>query len=88
MGNNEHPLARELAFFEAMRAEWLKHYEGQFVLVHGKSLVGAFSTFEQAVNAGVSHFGIAPFLVRKVVAVSAEGSSTPALSLGLIYARP
>lgn len=59
-------LERELAYFDANREELVRHYEGQFALIEGECFLGAFTTFEQAFNAGVSLFGVRPFLVQCV----------------------
>lgn len=79
-------LAEEIAYFEEHRQEWLKTYPDLFVLVMGRELVGAFSTFEEAYNVGVERFGNVPMLIKQV-RESEPIERSPALMLGLIRAR-
>jgi hypothetical protein len=79
-------LEKELAFFEAQKAELLKTHKGQFALIHEDKLLGVYATFEQAFAAGVKTVGNKPFLVQEIH----EGATTvqhPALNVGLISAH-
>ncbi len=79
-------LDRELAFFERQRGELLEHHRGQFAVIKGEHLLGAYTTFEEAFGAGVHELGNQPFLVKMVE----EGDGIvqyPALAVGMLNAR-
>lgn len=76
-------LIEELHFFEKNKEEYLKHYEGQFVLIKGKKLIGSFTTEEEAYKAGVEQFGNTPLLIKQVVKKETI-NAIPALMLGLV----
>ena len=78
-------LDKELKFFEAKKAEWMKIHPGKFVLVKGTELLGVFDTADAAVTEGAKRFGADSFLVRQVN-ISEENVYIPALALGLLYA--
>jgi len=80
-------LEKELAYYVSHRDELLQHYEDLYVLIKGEELVGAFTTEAEAYQAGVERFGDEPFLIKRVVA-NDEIEHIPALSLGLLHARP
>jgi hypothetical protein len=79
-------LEQESAYFDAHRAELLKHYRGQFALIHGDDLLGTFTTFEEAFAEGVARLGNQPFLIRPV-AEDGQTIQYPALVVGMISAR-
>lgn len=58
-------LETEIAYFERMKEEFLKNHQGQFLLIMGERLVGAFTTAAQAYEAGLQEFGNQPFLIRR-----------------------
>jgi hypothetical protein len=80
------PLEKEVARYEALKAELLKNFEGKFALIHGDDFLGAFDSAENAYTEGVKRFGVQPFLVRKITQQE-EVYRNQALSLGLIHAR-
>lgn len=59
-------LHEELAYFEEIRPELLKAYEGQFVLIKGKKKLGVFPSMEQAYRAGIKEVGNVPFLIKEI----------------------
>jgi hypothetical protein len=77
----------ELAHFEEIKGELLKHHLGKFALIKGKELVGTFTKREEAYEAGVKRFGNVPMLIRQVVAEEPV-QQIPALMHGLINAHP
>lgn len=79
-------LDEELKYFTEHKEELLKHYENQFVLIKGDTLIGAFTTEAEAYQAGVQRFGNQPFLIKKV-AKEEELVHFPAFSLGLLHAN-
>jgi len=60
-------LREEIAFFDSMRAEWLKDHGGEWALVRGRELLGFFPSLEEAYTHGRDRFGNDPFLVKRVV---------------------
>jgi hypothetical protein len=81
------PLERELATFQAHFNEWLQVHPGKFALVVGEELIGVFDTPKKAYEAGIQRFGNVPMLIRQL-RPDDETTFLPALTLGLIYARP
>lgn len=79
-------LERELAYYERMLPEWLRHYKNQFALIKGDELVGTYTKPEEAYDAGVKTFGNVEFLIRQITD-EPKIYSVPALSVGMIYAR-
>lgn len=59
-------LERELATLERRSAELAQH-AGQFVLVHGDEVVDFFSSYDDALRAGYTRFGLGPFLIRQIL---------------------
>lgn len=80
-------LEQELAYFQAVKGDLLKHNKGQFALIKGSELLGTFTTAPEAFEAGVKALGNQPFLIKQVVE-DEETISYPALSVGMLYARP
>jgi hypothetical protein len=66
MEASQQPLAREIAAFEAKRAELERHYMGKWVLFHGDDFIGAFDSFETTAEEAVRRFGRGPYLIREV----------------------
>lgn len=79
-------LEKELAYFKKHKKELLENYEGQFVLIRGKELVGSFTTEQEAYEEGVKRFGNEAFLIKEVTAGEEETAYFPALTLGLVHA--
>ena len=61
-------LEKELETYKRKLPE-LKEQEGKFALIQGDELVGVFSTYEDALQAGYKQFALNPFLVKKIQAV-------------------
>lgn len=59
-------LTDELATYNANLSQWAE-YEGQYVLIHGTQVVGFHEAYEKALRAGYERFGLAPFLVKRVL---------------------
>jgi len=61
------PLARELAFYELHKPEWLPHHENHFVVVAGDDVAGFYRDYESAWDAGTKKFGLkANFLIKQI----------------------
>ncbi len=59
-------LEKELEAFNKKLPELRAQHEGKFVLVHGDEIVDIFSSYDDAIKAGYSQFGLDPFLVKQV----------------------
>ncbi|HCU25968.1 MAG TPA: hypothetical protein DF383_13200 [Deltaproteobacteria bacterium] len=81
------PLEIELAYYESKKTDFLKSYEGKYLLIKGKEFIGSYDTAETAFNAGVEKFGAEAFLVRRITQ-EPEIVKIPALTLGLLHAHP
>ncbi len=79
-------LERELAYFESQLPELLKHNKGQFAVIKDETLLGTYTTFDEAFDAGVREWGTAPFLIREITEDQPK-ADFPALTVGLLYAH-
>ena len=61
-------LEKELAVYHKKLPE-LKESEGKFVLIQEEDLVDIFTSYEDAIKAGYSQFGLEPFLVKQIHAL-------------------
>jgi hypothetical protein len=60
-------LERELAVYNEHLKDLLPASEGKFVVVCGETMAeGSFDTYEDALEAGYTKFGVVPFLVKKI----------------------
>lgn len=57
----------ELKFFETHREEYLRSYEGKFVVIKGNQFLGAFPDAATAFRAGTNEHGLQKFLVKQVL---------------------
>ena len=79
-------LEQELKFYEEHRHELLAVNLGQFALIKGGELIGAFSTLQQAYNQGIERFGNIPILIRQILPAD-PAHKIPAFTQGLLRAR-
>jgi hypothetical protein len=75
-------LEKELAYLESHKKELLAHHLGQYVLIKGNELVGAYTTESEAYTVGLKKFGNQPMLIRKIVE-DEPFTSVPSITLGL-----
>jgi hypothetical protein len=61
-------LEKEIETYHAKLPEWKQH-EGKFVLIQGDKVVGFFTAYDDAINAGYKEFGLEPFMVKQVASV-------------------
>ncbi len=80
------PLAAEKTYLRSHRDELSKRYPGHYLLIKGEAVVGAFGSFDQAVEEGVSRYGAGPFLVQSADQPDDESPVTVPVLL-LVY-RP
>lgn len=64
MGTNL--LEKELATYESHKKELVAANEGKFVLIHGDAIAGVWDTYNDALTAGYSQFGLEPFLIKQI----------------------
>jgi len=81
-------LKKELRFFEKSRAKLLKEHENEVVLIKGEKVFGFFKNERDAYAEGVTQFGNAAFLIKRVSKEKDETAYFPALTFGLIHADP
>ena len=78
-------LAKNVAYFETMRSEWLRTgLEGKWVTIVDEKLVGHFDTPAAAYQAGVTATGATQNFLIKQVASEDEPRASPALLMGAI----
>ena len=66
MGTAMVELDREIAAYDAMRADLENRHMGEWAVVFNTDLVGIFSSFEDAAQAAVQKFGRGPYLIRQI----------------------
>jgi hypothetical protein len=69
-GTSKMALELELATYKEKLPELLAGgNEGKFVLVHDRSIIDVYGTYEDALKEGYNRFKLAPFLVKQVQSV-------------------
>lgn len=66
MVEQSNELERDLAAFEAMRAELEARSKLKWVVFFGGQLIGIYDSFTVAAAEAVSRFGRGPYLIRQV----------------------
>lgn len=56
----------EIEAFREMQSKLEAEHLGRWVLVHGRSLIAVFDSFEAAADTAVGRFGSGPYLIRQV----------------------
>ena len=84
--SEQSPLQTELEYFQKHKQEYLKLYQGQFVLIKGEVLAGTYTTEAEAYKAGLEKFGNTPFFIKQVLD-NDESISYPALTAGVLNVR-
>jgi hypothetical protein len=79
-------LEEEIRFYEEHRHEFLAASPGQFALIRGKQLIGAFSTLQEAYHQGIERFGNVSRLIRQILPAE-PAHKIPAFTQGLLRAR-
>jgi hypothetical protein len=59
-------LKDEIAAYEAMKGDLESSHLGKFALVHDRTLVGTYDTFDMAAQVAVHRFGRGPYLIRQI----------------------
>jgi len=68
MKGAEKPLAAELSIYHSHKHEWLASHKEEFVLIGEGVPAGFYTSYEDALRAGLKRFGLnVPFLVKQVL---------------------
>ena len=59
-------LDREYEFYKANKGSLLPKYEGKFIVIVGKEIVGSFNTREEAIDEAAKDHRPGTFLIQKV----------------------
>jgi hypothetical protein len=78
-GDEAMALETELETYKTKLPELLAD-EGKFVLVHGDKIIDVYGTYEDAIKAGYSRFGLTPFLVKQVESIDQVQFISPFVS--------
>jgi hypothetical protein len=57
---------KELATYEREKSRLVAESEGKYALIRGDVVVSVWDTYEDALKAGYSQFGLEPFLVKRI----------------------
>jgi len=57
---------KELATYEREKSRLVAESEGKFALIRGDVVVSVWDTYEDALQAGYTQFGLEPFLVKQI----------------------
>ena len=73
---------RELETYERNRDELIaKHGFGKYVVIHAESIRSAWETYEDALKAGYSEFGVdRPFMVKKLEEIECKLFFSPSIT--------
>lgn len=76
---------KELEYYREHKEELLKHHENQFLVIKDDRFLGAYTTDQEAYDAGLKEFGNVPFLIKRATKEE-EVVRFPALALGVVNA--
>jgi hypothetical protein len=62
-------LDTELETYEKNRERLVSEHKGEYVLIHGEEVVGAYESKMDAIRLGYKKFGNVPFLVKRIVEI-------------------
>jgi hypothetical protein len=60
------PLETEIRTYDERREEFERRFNGKFVVIHGRELLGVYDDFNSANREGERLLDVAPFLIRQV----------------------
>jgi hypothetical protein len=63
-------LTTELFYFSQSEDYYRRHYAGRYILIHGSTFYGSFTTEGEAYAEGVKQFGNVPMLIKRVISPS------------------
>lgn len=76
---------KELEYYRENKDTLLQHNENQFVVIKDDKLIGAFTTEQEAYEAGLKELGNVSFLIKRVTKEE-EIIRFPALAVGVVNA--
>lgn len=85
-GGEENMFEKELEYYKANKEELLRHHENHYVVIAGDRFLGAYTTDQEAYEAGLEELGNVPFLIKRVTR-DEEVVRFPALAVGVINAN-
>jgi hypothetical protein len=80
-------LESEQAYFQSHCSELQAQFPGQFVVIKGEQVAGAFPSIQEALQAGSFLYGMESFLIRNV-SEKPQRICIPAMTLGILRADP
>ena len=60
---------KELETYREKLPELLATHDGKYAVIKGGELLGAYGTYEDALNAGYKQYGLVSFLVKQISAI-------------------
>lgn len=60
-------LEKDLQFFKKNKTEYLRVYEGKYLLIKNHTLIGSFDNEEAAYKTSLEKFGNEPILIKQVL---------------------
>jgi hypothetical protein len=79
-------LEQEIAHYESIKDDLIRHHEGKFVLIIGSEQIGVFDKSEDAYRRGIELRGNIPMLIKQI-RQHEPVEMIPAMVLGLINAH-
>ena len=61
------PIQDDINFYFQHRAEFVKNFKNQFVLIHTQQLVNVFPTFEAALASAAAQYPPNSYLIKQVL---------------------
>ena len=71
---------KELETYRAKLPALLVNDAGKYAVIKGEELLGTFSTYEDALQAGYTKYGLTPFLVKQINVTEQVQNFTRALA--------
>ena len=62
-------LYKELDTYDRNKDQLVGQAEGKYVLIHDGEIAGIWETYEDALQAGYTQFGLEPFLVKQIQSI-------------------
>jgi hypothetical protein len=59
--------AKETEVYNRQKEALVQRALGQFVVVHGDTLIGPYASYNDAFNEGVRNFGSVPMLIKQIL---------------------
>ena len=60
------PLSTEIAKYEEMRVDLEASHSGQWIVIHGRTVVGIYEDFQDAAHEAVLRYGRGPYLIQQI----------------------